>query len=238
MTRDATAANLNALKQDGRIRFLGRGGIQAIGRKRRTSRRREPRRSHCSTVRATSPAPVRVDSKGDDGRVTQTNSVDSDATAANLNLTEQDADQDQRQGQGLWLRRWRHPGYRPGGQEQSSPQVPSRLRCVRGVERRTLRCGSTARVTTVLSVSRTASTRMRRLRTWNALKQDADQDQSGSGGTQAIGQEAKNEQDAFAASRRRSWVRATGTPRCVSTARATAAACRSRTVSSRMRRRR
>ena len=33
----------------------------------------------------------------------------------------------------------------------------------------------------------------------NALKQDADQDQSGSGGTQAIGQEAKNDQDALRA---------------------------------------
>ena len=39
--------------------------------------------------------PVRVLSKGDNGRVEQSNSVDSSATAANLNALKQDADQDQ-----------------------------------------------------------------------------------------------------------------------------------------------
>ena len=38
---------------------------------------------------------MRVDSGGRSGDVTQSNSVDSDATALNINLTKQDADQDQ-----------------------------------------------------------------------------------------------------------------------------------------------
>ncbi len=42
--------------------------------------------------------PVRVGSKGDDGDVSQSNSVDSKATALNANLTGQKADQDQRGG--------------------------------------------------------------------------------------------------------------------------------------------
>jgi hypothetical protein len=41
-------------------------------------------------------SPVRVLSEGNDGRVSQSNSVDSDASARNSNYTDQDADQDQR----------------------------------------------------------------------------------------------------------------------------------------------
>ena len=134
------------------------------GRRRRTSRRREPCRSRCSTVRATRTPRCGWTARATTA-VTQSNSVDSDATAANLNLTKQDADQDQ-DGKGkVWLRRWRHPGDRPGGQERAGRGRPSRLRCSSGRRTTTLRCGSTARATTVLSVSRTASIRMRRLRT-------------------------------------------------------------------------
>ena len=41
-------------------------------------------------------SPVRVLSEGNDGRVSQSNSVDSDASATNSNYTDQDADQSQR----------------------------------------------------------------------------------------------------------------------------------------------
>src|SRR5205823_1824883 len=41
-------------------------------------------------------SPVRVLSEGNDGRVSQSNSVDSDASARNSNYTDQDADQSQR----------------------------------------------------------------------------------------------------------------------------------------------
>ena len=44
--------------------------------------------------------PIRVGSEGDNGDVSQTNSVDSEATASNENSAEQSADQDQSSGSG------------------------------------------------------------------------------------------------------------------------------------------
>ena len=59
------------------------------------SRRPAPCRSRCSPVRATRTPRFASDSKGDDGNVTQSNSVASHATALNVNLTGQKAGQDQ-----------------------------------------------------------------------------------------------------------------------------------------------
>ena len=151
---------------------------------------------------------MRVDSKGDDGDVDQSNSVDSSATAANLNLTKQDADQDQG-GKGdkdVAARR----GIQAIGQEAKNEQAAAALSAAlqfgaieqerpgagrqQGRRRRRLQSNSVDSDATALNV--------------NLTKQDADQDQGGSKdcgchdgiGIQAIGQEAKNEQDAAALS--------------------------------------
>ena len=182
------------------------------------ARRRSARRRRTSRLRSVCPAalqhgasnsntPVRVDSKGDGGRVSQSNSVDSDATALNVNLTKQDADQDQG-GRSKECGCQDGTGIQAIGQEAKSEQgaLAASLAAQSGGHDR---CGcdssgntnapvrvdsygdggSVAQSNSVDSDATAANL--------NALKQDADQDQSGSGGIQAIGQEAKNEQAAI-----------------------------------------
>ena len=199
---DATAANLNALKQDADQDSSAGGGIQAIGQEAKNEQEAGALSFALQHGASNSNTPVRVDSKGDDGRVTQSNSVDSDATAANLNLTKQDADQDQG-----GKSKGRECGCDGGGiqaigqeakSEQSAAALSAALQFGASNENAPVRVdskgddGSVRQSNSVDSDATAANL--------NALKQDADQDQSGSGGTQAIGQEAKNEQGAFAAS--------------------------------------
>ena len=138
--------------------------------------------------------PVRVDSKGDDGDVAQSNSVDSHATALNANLTKQDADQSQH-GHSCGCG---SDGLQAIGQEAKSEQGAAAfsLGLQHGASNdnapvRVDSKGDGGSVDQSNSVDSTATAA-----NLNALKQDADQEQSGSGGTQAIGQEAKNEQAA------------------------------------------
>ena len=95
---DATAANLNGALP-GRGPGSGRRRPGSPSRRsvspRSRSRARSRFRPRCSSERRTTTLRVRVDSGGRSGDVTQSNSVDSDATALNINLTKQDADQDQ-----------------------------------------------------------------------------------------------------------------------------------------------
>ena len=151
---------------------------------------------------------MRVGSKGDDGDVEQSNSVDSDATALNANLTKQDADQDQG---GSKDHCCSSDGIQAIGQEAKSDQdaTAASLAAQEFGQEDKCGCPSGGNTNTPVRVdskgdggnvdqsnSVDSSATAANL---NALKQDADQDQSGSGGIQAIGQEAKSDQDAFAA---------------------------------------
>ena len=208
----ATALNLNGLEQDadqdqsGRDCKCGSDGIQAIGQEAKNeqaaaavslaSQEAGRDRCHCDSGGNVN-TPVRVDSKGGGGDVEQSNTVDSSATAANLNLTKQDADQEQG-----------GSGTQAIGQEAKSDQTATALSGAfqhgasnsntpvrvdsNGYDGDVEQSNSVESDATALNV--------------NLTKQDAEQDQSGrdckcgSDGIQAIGQDAKSEQDAFAGS--------------------------------------
>ena len=177
---DATAANLNALKQDADQDSSAGGGIQAIGQEAKNEQDAGALSFALQHGASNSNTPVRVDSKGDDGRVTQTNSVESDATAANLNLTKQDADQDQGgKGRGCGCDGGGIQAIGQEGQERAGRKCPLGRAAVRGVERQNTPVrvdskgddGSVRQSNSVDSDATAANL--------NALKQDADQDQSG-----------------------------------------------------------
>ena len=88
----ATAANLNGTHQD--ADQDGGAGTQAIGQEAKNDQSAGAASLANQVGASNGNVSVRVLSPGDDGHVSQSNSVDSDATAANLNGTHQDADQD------------------------------------------------------------------------------------------------------------------------------------------------
>ena len=90
----ATAGNLNATKQDADQAQSG-GGVQAIGQEAKSEQAAIGLSAALQKGASNSSTPVRVDSKGDDGDVEQSNTVASAALAGNLNHTGQDADQAQ-----------------------------------------------------------------------------------------------------------------------------------------------
>ena len=202
---DATAANLNALKQD--ADQDGGSGTQAIGQEAKNEQAAIALSGAFQHGASNSNTPVRVDSKGDGGRVSQSNSVDSDATALNANLTKQDADQDQggrskecgcQDGSGIQAIGQEAKNEQGAFAASLAAQSGGRDRCgcdSSGNTNAPVRVdsygdgGSVEQSNSVDSDATAANL--------NALKQDADQDQSGSGGIQAIGQEAKNEQAAI-----------------------------------------
>ena len=94
----ATAANLNGLHQGAEQNQAGGGGIaiQAIGQSAKNEQGALGLSAAFQFGASNSSSPVAVDSKGGGGDVSQSNSVDSDATALNLNLTGQHAEQNQR----------------------------------------------------------------------------------------------------------------------------------------------
>ena len=82
----ATAANLNALKQDADQDQGGKGdkcctsgSIQAIGQEAKARQDATALSAALQSGASNTNTPVRVGSKGDDGYVSQSNSVDSDA---------------------------------------------------------------------------------------------------------------------------------------------------------------
>jgi hypothetical protein len=196
---DATAANLNALKQDADQEQAGSGGIQAIGQEAKNEQAAIALSAALQHGASNSNTPVRVDSKGDGGDVSQSNSVDSDATALNVNLTKQDADQ--KQGGRDKECGCHGTGIQAIGQEAKSEQgaLAASLAAQAGAsnENAPVRVdskgdgGSVDQSNSVDSDATAANL--------NALKQDADQEQAGGGGIaiQAIGQSAKNEQAAI-----------------------------------------
>ena len=196
----ATAANLNALKQDADQKQSGSGGIQAIGQEAKNEQAAIGLSAALQFGASNSNSPVRVDSKGDSGDVSQSNSVDSNATGLNVNLTKQDADQDQG-GRSKECGCHEGTGIQAIGQEAKSEQgaLAASLAAQAGASNKNApvgvdsygRGGSVDQSNSVDSDATAANL--------NALKQDADQEQGGGGGIaiQAIGQSAKNEQAAI-----------------------------------------
>jgi hypothetical protein len=205
---DATAANLNATKQDADQDGSG-AGIQAIGQSAENEQTAAAFSAALQSGASNDNTPVRIDSKGDDGSVDQSNKVDSDAEALNANLTKQDADQDQ-SGSSKDCRCHDGTGIQAIGQEAKNDQSAAALSAA-------LQLGASNSNTPVridssgdgghVDQSNKVDSDADALNV-NLTKQDADQDQSGSKdcgchdgiGIQAIGQEAKNEQDAAALS--------------------------------------
>ena len=195
----ATAANLNALKQDADQKQSGSGGTQAIGQEAKNEQAAIGLSAALQFGASNSNSPVRVDSKGDSGDVSQSNSVDSNATGLNVNLTKQDADQDQG-GRSKECGCHEGTGIQAIGQEAKSEQgaLAASLAAQAGASNKNAPVGvdsyghggSVDQSNSVDSDATAANL--------NALKQDADQEQGGGGGIaiQAIGQSAKNEQAA------------------------------------------
>ena len=177
-------------------------GIQAIGQDAKSDQDATAASAALQSGASNTNTPVRVGSKGDDGDVSQSNSVDSDAKALNVNLTKQDADQEQSGGKDHCG--CASDGVQAIGQEAKNEQgaVAASL-AVQAFDRDRCGCSSGGNTNTPVRVdswgdggsveqsnSVDSSATAANL---NALKQDADQDQGGSGGVQAIGQEAKND---------------------------------------------
>ena len=129
----AITANLNLLKQDadqdqgGKGRSCGcdGGGIQAIGQEAKNEQSAGALSAALQFGASNDNAPVRVDSKGDDGDVSQSNSVDSDATALNVKPDRAGRRPGPVGQQGVWLPLGdRHPGDRPGGEERAGGRCP------------------------------------------------------------------------------------------------------------------
>jgi hypothetical protein len=199
---NATAGNLNATKQtadqtqagdDCKCKHGG-GGEQLIGQSAKSEQDAAALAVTIQEKPSNTNTPIRVLSKGDDGDVTQTNDASSTANAGNLNGTHQDADQTQRGGSckcdhGLQLI----------GQSAKNDQDAAAIAATVQIKPsntneplRVLSKGDDGDVTQTNDASSTANAG-----NLNVTKQDATQAQGGPG-LQVIGQEAKNEQDAFA----------------------------------------
>ena len=184
--------------------------------------------------------PVRVDSKGDGGRVSQSNSVESDATALNVNLTKQDADQDQGGRKDRCCDRERHPGDRPGRSEQDATRMSAALQDAGHDKCGCPSSGNTNSPVRVDSKGDDGSVHQSNsvdsdatAANLNALKQDADQDQVGLGGSRRSARRRRTSR-----MRSRPWRRRGGSTRaarCVSTARVTEGMSISPTPSTRRR---
>ena len=196
----ATAANLNGLHQG--AAQAGGGGIQAIGQEAKNEQGALAASLAAQEGASNANAPVRVDSKGYDGHVSQSNSVDSDAIAGNTNLTIQDAGQESWGGRECGC----HGGIgiqaigQEAKNEQGAAALSAALQHGAKNENAPVRVGSyggggSVEQSNSVGSSATAAN-------LNGLHQKADQDGSGGGGIaiQAIGQSAKNHQGALALS--------------------------------------
>jgi hypothetical protein len=213
----ATAANLNALGQDanqGQGGYAGRcgcdemHGVQAIGQKAKSDQDAAALSAALQSGASNESTPVRVGSKGYDGDVSQSNDVESNAKALNVNLTKQDAEQNRSGGTD---RCCSSHGVQAIGQEAENDQSAAAASlAAQSAGRDHCGCPSGGNVNTPVRVdswggggsvdqsnSVDSSATAANL---NLTEQDADQAQGGSGGVQAIGQEAKSDQDALALS--------------------------------------
>ena len=206
---DATAANLNALKQDADQTQDGGPGIaiQAIGQSAKNEQEAIGLSAALQDGASNHNSPVAVDGKGDGGDVSQSNSVESDAKALNLNLTKQDADQSQG-GRSTECGCHGAIGIQAIGQEAKNDQdALAGSLAIQAFGREKCGCPSGGNSNTPVGVgghgsggsvdqSNDVSSSAKALNL-NALLQDAEQEQAGGGGIQAVGQSAKNDQHAI-----------------------------------------
>ena len=199
----ATAANINLTGQNAG-QAGGSGGTQAIGQDADNDQSATALSAAKQDGATNRNIPVRVLSDGYGGDVTQTNSVDSSASAGNLNATKQYANQGAQGGRDKCCAAG---GTQAIGQDADSKQKAGALSVAlqsgasntntpvrvgsKGADGDVTQTNSVASKATALNV--------------NLTGQKADQEQAGdckcaAGGTQAIGQEAKNDQSAGAAS--------------------------------------
>jgi hypothetical protein len=191
----AGAGNLNLTGQHAGQQG-GSGGTQAIGQEAKNHQAALALSAALQAGASNTNAPVRVDSKGRDGDVTQANGVGSHAAALNANLTKQDADQAQR-GSSCGCD---STGIQAIGQEAKSHQGAAALSLAlqsgasnTNAPVRVGSYGGGGSVDQSNSVGSSATAL-----NLNALGQHADQAQGGGGIlVQAIGQQAKNDQSAL-----------------------------------------
>jgi hypothetical protein len=198
---EATAANLNATKQDADQAQArdscqcGKSGSQVIGQSADNDQEAKAASLTAQTGAINENVSVRVLSPGDGGSVSQSNVASSEAKAGNTNWTGQDADQTQaaacKCGSG---------GLQVIGQSADNDQEAAALSATiqekpsnSNVPVRVLSRGGDGRVSQSNEASSEATAA-----NLNATKQDADQAQSSGSGWQVIGQSAENDQDAFA----------------------------------------
>ena len=195
VSSNATAGNANVTGQSANQTQSGScgcsGGTQAVGQEADSSQAATALSYAKQSGASNKNTPVRVLTPGDNGNVSQTNSVESGATAANGNATGQSAEQAAAGGSGT----------QAVGQEADSKQHAAAASAAeqKGAENtnisvRVLSPGNDGDVTqsnTVASKATAANI--------NLTGQNAGQ-AGGSGGTQAIGQDADNDQSATALS--------------------------------------
>ncbi len=202
----ATAANANLTGQGALQVQGGAGGTQAIGQDASNDQTAVALSAALQHGASNSNAPVRVDSDGDGGDVSQSNNVGSSATAANLNALEQGALQAQRGGDC----RCGSNGIQAIGQSASNTQgALAGSLAVQEFGRDRCGCGSGGNSNAPVRVDSEGDGGSvdQSNNVWssgtaanlNGLEQGAGQAQGGSG-IQAIGQDASNDQTAAALS--------------------------------------
>ena len=191
---DAFAGNLNATGQDAEQTQAGGSGLQVIGQEAKSDQDAAALAATKQEKPSNSNISVRVLSPGDSGSVEQSNIASSEATAANVNLTGQKADQTQagdscRCGSGI----------QAIGQSAKNDQDAAALAATKqekpsnsNISVRVLSKGDDGDVSQTNEATSDPSGNL------NLTGQHASQEQAGGSGIQAIGQEAKNDQDAFA----------------------------------------
>ena len=192
---DASAGNLNLTGQDAEQTQAGGSGLQAIGQEAKSDQDAAALAATKQEKPSNSNISVRVLSPGDSGSVEQANIASSEATAANINLTGQKAEQTQA-GDSCKC----GSGIQAIGQSAENDQDAAALAATKqekpsnsNISVRVLSKGDDGDVSQTNEATSDAFAG-----NLNLTGQKADQEQSGGSGIQAIGQEAKNDQDAFA----------------------------------------
>jgi hypothetical protein len=195
-TSDANAANLNGTTQTADQTQAGGSGSQTIGQ---SADNEQHALAGALTVQkgATNEnINVRVLSPGDGGSVTQTNTASSNAEAGNLNVTQQTGTQSQT-GDAC---KCKHGGEQLIGQSAKNDQDAVALSAT--FQEKPSNTNTPIRVLSKgddgdVEQENEASSNAKAVNL-NGTTQTADQSQAGGSGLQAIGQSAKNEQEAFA----------------------------------------
>ncbi len=199
---NATAGNLNGTKQtadqtqSGGSCKCGSSGDQVIGQSADSSQNADAAALTAQKGATNDNITVRVLSPGNGGNVSQSNDASSNATAGNANWTDQQADQTQ-SGSSC---KCGSSGDQVIGQSADSDQKAAAVAATaqekpsnKNVTVRVLSPGNDGSVSQSNEATSNATAG-----NLNATKQTADQTQGGGSGDQVIGQEAKNDQGAFA----------------------------------------